>query len=117
MAAWYAQYGAIFPTLSTDISNIEASVTQDRTIHDYSDVIQACQTFGQDVSNALAYPPIPDSTVEGHWETGLEDYESSANYCVNGAAQLDVALIDQAVAAFTNGTNEILMAASAFPNG
>ena len=109
LGVWYAENGTIFDDLMGSMEDVTtAAGTGSPTL-----VGDACRDFRDVVEGAKALPPIPEDTVNGHWQEALELYGAGAATCIDGTALMDADLIDATAQYLLDGSEQINLATDA----
>lgn len=100
--AWDQAHGAIFATLQTDISKVNAAFPTNE-VSDYSSVDPFWQQLLSDAQSAMQLPPIPDALIQSYWSTTLSDLIQGSSDCLGSSEALPPNLFDQGVASLQTG--------------
>ncbi len=100
--AWDQAHGAIFATLQTDISKLDAAFPVNE-VSDYSSVDPIWQQLLSDAQSAMQLPPIPDALIQSYWSTALSDLIQGSSDCLGSSEALPPNLFDQGVASLETG--------------
>jgi hypothetical protein len=106
---WWNKYGYI----NTTIENDSTQISKDASNYDYAAMAADCQKEQDDLAAALSLPAIPDAAVAAHFSSAITYYQTGDQECVsgskdavNGTANSDVGLLNQAASEISASTDD-----------
>lgn len=109
LGVWHAENGVIFDQLISGMEDVSTAAG----IGSPTLLGEACRDFRNVIDEAKALPPIPEDTVNGHWQEALRLYSTGAASCIDGTALMDADLINTAAEYLMDGTEQINLATDA----
>lgn len=109
LGVWHAENGVIFDQLIGGMEDVSTAAG----IGSPTLLGEACRDFRNVIDEAKGLPPIPEDTVNGHWQEALRLYSTGAAFCIDGTAMMDADLINTAAEYLMDGTEQINLATDA----
>jgi hypothetical protein len=100
--SWNQAHGAVFSTLQTDISKLDAAFASGAASN-FSTVAPSWQQLLSDAQNAIKLAAIPDPMLQSYWSTTLNDLIQGSTDTLGGSEALPPNLFDQGVASIETG--------------